>query len=162
MSTKKKASTAAYKIPIEQVMAAVDLRIGDYYGKLSDEGRKAVNTYMTQRWASQVQGDREVQEHYLVSINKLSNIDYIATTSRHEEMRWRVIALSGLGSKLWHEFIKPKGQKKDKLTVWLTERFPSLADDEIELFREINGNDFLEDMARSQNISDKDIKELFK
>jgi len=77
-------------------------------------------------------------------------------------MRWRVIALCGLGSKLRHEFIPPKGQKKDKLTAWLIERFPSLADEEIELFREINGNDFLEDMARAQNLSDKDIKELFK
>lgn len=162
MATKKKTSTAAYKVPIEQVMAAVDLRNGDYYSKLSDEDRKSVNTYMAQRWASQVQGSREVQEHYLVTINDLSNIDYIATTSQHDEMRWRVIALCGLGSKLRHEFIPPKGQKKDKLTAWLIERFPSLADEEIELFREINGNDFLEDMARAQNLSDKDIKELFK
>jgi hypothetical protein len=162
MATKKKTSTAAYKVPIEQVMAAVDLRNGDYYSKLSDEDRKSVNTYMAQRWASQVQGSREIQEHYLVTINDLSNIDYIATTSQHDEMRWRVIALCGLGSKLRHEFIPPKGQKKDKLTAWLIERFPSLADEEIELFREINGNDFLEDMARAQNLSDKDIKELFK
>lgn len=162
MATKKKTSTAAYKVPIEQVMAAADLRNGDYYSKLSDEDRKSVNTYMAQRWASQVQGSREVQEHYLVTINDLSNIDYIATTSQHDEMRWRVIALCGLGSKLRHEFIPPKGQKKDKLTAWLIERFPSLADEEIELFREINGNDFLEDMARAQNLSDKDIKELFK
>lgn len=162
MATKKKTSTAAYKVPIEQVMTAVDLRNGDYYSKLSDEDRKSVNTYMAQRWASQVQGSREIQEHYLVTINDLSNIDYIATTSQHDEMRWRVIALCGLGSKLRHEFIPPKGQKKDKLTAWLIERFPSLADEEIELFREINGNDFLEDMARAQNLSDKDIKELFK
>ena len=162
MATKKKTSTAAYKVPIEQVMAAVDLRNGDYYSKLSDEDRKSVNTYMAQRWASQVQGSREIQEHYLITINDLSNIDYIATTSQHDEMRWRVIALCGLGSKLRHEFIPPKGQKKDKLTAWLIERFPSLADEEIELFREINGNDFLEDMARAQNLSDKDIKELFK
>jgi hypothetical protein len=162
MATKKKTSTAAYKVPIDQVMAAVDLRNGDYYSKLSDEDRKSVNTFMAQRWASQVQGSREIQEHYLVTINDLSNIDYIATTSQHDEMRWRVIALCGLGSKLRHEFIPPKGQKKDKLTAWLIERFPSLADEEIELFREINGDDFLEDMARAQNLSDKDIKELFK
>jgi hypothetical protein len=162
MATKKKTSTAAYKVPIDQVMTAVDLRNGDYYSKLSDEDRKSVNTFMAQRWASQVQGSREVQEHYLVTINDLSNIDYIATTSQHDEMRWRVIALCGLGSKLRHEFIPPKGQKKDKLTAWLIERFPSLADEEIELFREINGDDFLEDMARAQNLSDKDIKELFK
>lgn len=162
MATKKKTGTAAYKVPIKQVMAAVDLRNGDYYSKLSDEDRKAVNTFMTQRWASQVQGSREIQEHYLVTINNLSNIDYIATTSQHDEMRWRVITLCGLGSKLRHEFIPPRGQKKDKLTAWLIERFPSLSDDEIGLFREINGDDFFEEVARSQNTSDKDIKELFK
>jgi len=162
MVAKKKSSSASYKVPIDQVMSAVDLRNGDYYSKLSDEDRKSVNTFMSQRWASQVQGSREIQEHYLVTINDLSNIDYIATTSQHDEMRWRVIALCGLGSKLRHEFIPPRGQKKDKLTAWLIERFPSLSDDEIELFREINGNDFLEEIARSQNISDKDLKELFK
>lgn len=162
MATKKKSSSAAYRIPIDQVMSAVDRRNGDYYSKLTNEDRKSVNTFMTQRWASQVQGSREIQEHYLVTINDLSNIDYIATTSQHDEMRWRVIALCGLGSKLRHEFIPPRGQKKDRLTAWLIERFPSLSDDEIELFREINGNDSLEEIARSQNVSDNDIKELFK
>jgi hypothetical protein len=163
MATKKKApASAAYKLPIEQVMAAVDLRKGDYYSTLGHEDLKALNTFMAQRWASQVQGSREVQEHYLTTVNDLSNIDYIAVTSKHEELRWRVLALCGLGTKLRHEFVPPKAQKKDKLTAWLIEQFPAMSDDEIELFRDLNGPDVLEEIAVAQNMGNKELKELFK
>jgi hypothetical protein len=163
MATKKKEpASAKFQLPIEQVMAAVDLRKGDYYSKLDDEGRKALSTYMAQRWASQVQGTRDVQEEYLLNVNDYSNIDYIATTSAHEELRWRVLALVGLGVKLRHEFVPPKAQKKDKLTAWLIEQFPNLGDEEIELFRSLNGEDVLEGIAKSQNMGNKDLKDLFK
>ena len=163
MATKKKApASAAYKLPIEQVMAAVDLRKGDYYAKLEPEDVKALSTFMVQRWASQVQGSREVQEQYLLNVNDYSNIDYIATSSKHEELRWRVLALCGLGFKQRHEFIPPRNAKKDKLTAWLIEQFPAMSDDEIELFRTINGNDVLEDIAVSKNTGNKDLKDLFK
>jgi hypothetical protein len=163
MATKKKATaSAAYKLPIEQVMSAVDLRKGDYYSSLSDEDVKSLSTFMSQRWASQVQGDLEVQEQYLLNVNDYSNIDYIATTSEHEELRWRVLALCGLGFKMRHEFIPPKNSKKDKLAIWLVEQFPAMSDDEIELFRTINGKEVLEDIAVSKNMGNKDLKELFK
>ena len=143
-------------------MAAIDLRKGDFYSKLDDEGRKALSTYMAQRWASQVQGTREVQEEYLLNVNDYSNVDYIATTSAHEELRWRSLALVGLGVKLRHEFIPPKAQKKDKLSAWLIEQFPNLGDDEIELFRMLNDENVLESIAKSQNMGNKDLKDLFK
>jgi len=163
MATKKKApASAAYKLPIEQVMAAVDLRKGDYHSKLGAEDQKAVSTFMAQRWASQVQGSRDVQEHYLTAVNDLSNIDYVAVTSEHEELRWRVLALCGLGTKLRHEFVPPKSQKKDKLSAWLIEQFPSMSDDEIDLFRTLNGQEVLEEIAVSQNMGNKDLKDLFK
>lgn len=165
MATKKpataKKATAAYKIPIEQVMAAVDLRKGDYYSKLEPDDLKSLNTFMAQRWASQVQGDLAVQEQYLLNVNDYSNLDYIATTSEHEEMRWRALALCGLGFKQRHEFIPPKGNKKDKLSAWLIDQFPNLSDVEIELFRELNGES-LEDIAVAKNMGEKQLKDLFK
>ncbi len=163
MATKKKpAATAAYKLPIEQVMAAVDLRKGEYYTKLEPEELKSLSTYMSQRWASQVQGTRDIQEYYLTTVNDLSNLDYVATKSEHDELRWRVLALCGLGQKMRHEFIPPKGAKKDKLTAWLLEQFPALRDDEIELFRTLNGDEVLADIAVHKNVGNKDLKELFK
>ena len=162
MATKKAPATAAYKLPIDRVMAAIDYRKGNFYSELNADDTKALSTYMAQRWASQVQGEREVQEHYLITINELSNLDYIATTSAHEELRWRTMALVGLGKKLRHEFIPPKGQKKDKLTNWLIEQFPHMKNDEIELFRPLNGDDVLENIAVVKNTGNKDLKELFK
>ena len=163
MATKKKApATAKYQLPIDQVMSAVDLRRGDYYSKLEPDELKSLSTYMAQRWGSQVQGTQDLQEYYLTTVNDLSNLDYISVGSNHDELRWRSLALCGIGYKMRHEFIPPKGAKKDKLTAWLIEQFPSLGDDEIELFRELNGNDVLEDIAVSKNMGNKDLKELFK
>jgi hypothetical protein len=163
MPPKKKATASAqYKLPIDQVMRAVDLRNGDYYTKLDDTSKKDLSTFMAQRWASQVRGEQDIQEHYLLMVNDLSNIDYIATTSAHEELRWRVLSLVGLGIKMQHEFIPPKGKKKDKLTEWLIELFPNLGDKEIELFRAINPESELQEIAEHTNMSNKRTKELFK
>lgn len=163
MATKKKeTATARHQVPIDQVMAAVDLRKKNYYDGLSEEDRKAVNVYMSQRWASQVQGSRDVQEHYLLMVNDLSNIDFVATTSAHEELRWQVLSLVGLGQRLRHEFVPPRGQKKDRLTEWLTELFPQFSEEEIKLFREINDETVFKESAESMNIADKKIKDLFK
>lgn len=163
MATKKKETASAkHQVPIDQVMSAIDLRKKNYYETLSEEDQKAVNLYMSQRWASQVQGSRDIQEHYLLMVNDLSNIDFVATTSAHEELRWRVLSLIGLGQKLRHEFIPPKGQKKDRLSEWLIELFPHLGEEEIELFRTINDGDVLKEAAESMNVADKKLKELFK
>ncbi|MDB2315382.1 hypothetical protein N9V27_00225 [bacterium] len=161
MPAKKKAS-AVHKVNIHEIMNAIDYRNGNYYTDLDDESKKSVSTYMAQRWASQVQGSQEIQEHYLLMVNDLSNIDYIATTSGHEELRYRVLALIGLGQKLRHEFVPPKGAKKDKLREWLLELLPHCNDDEVELFREINDSSVLQDIATAKNTSDKKLKDLFK
>lgn len=162
MAVKKEPASAKHKMPIDQVMSAVDYRRRKFYEDLTDEQRKEVNLYMTQRWASQVQGDRELQEHYLLMVNDLSNIDFVATTSAHDELRWRVLALIGLGQKMRHEFVPPRGQKKDRIAEWLRELFPQLSDEEIELFRTINDQDVLKEAAGAMNVADKKVKELFK
>lgn len=162
MPKKKDTAGVEYKVDINRVMAAIDLRNRKFYGDLDDESRKSVNLYMAQRWASQVQGDRELQEHYLLMVNDLSNIDFVATTSAHDELRWRVLALVGLGQKMRHEFVPPRGQRKDRLSEWLQEIHPHLSDDEINLFRDINGTDALKEAAEAMNLADKKVKDLFK
>lgn len=153
----------AAKFPIDRVMRAIDQRDRGFWTGLSDEEKKQVNSYMAQRWASAVQSnDLEVQEHYLLMVNDLCNIDYVATTSAHEELRWMMLSLVGLGVKLRHDFIKPKGVKKDRIREWLIELYPQLSDDEIDLFRAINPTDVLEEMAHQMNVADKKVKELFK
>lgn len=163
MATKKKEpASARHQLPIDQVMAAVDLRKKNFYNSLSEEDQRALNLYMAQRWASQVQGSRDIQEHYLLMVNDLCNIDFVATTSAHEELRWQVLSLVGLGQKLRHEFVPPKGQKKDRITEWLIELFPHLGEEEIELFKVINDGDTLKEAAEAMNVADKKIKDLFK
>ena len=161
MVKKKEKPTAKPQLPIAEVMAALDRRDGNYYSRLDDEKKKQLSTYMSQRWASQVQGDRDIQEYYLTMINDLSNIDYVATTSGHEELRWRVLALCGLGQKMRHEFVPPKGRKKDKVSEWLCELYPNLSEDEIELFRAINDVDVLSNAAQQMNVSQKKVKDIF-
>lgn len=162
MPKKKSTATAEYRVPIDQIMSGIDLRKRKFYEDLDEESRRDVNLYMAQRWASQVQGPRELQEHYLLMVNDLSNLDFVATTSAHEELRWRVLALVGLGQKMRHEFVPPRGQKKDRLAEWLQELHPQLSDEEINLFRDINGPDVLKEAAEAMNLADKKIKELFK
>jgi hypothetical protein len=152
---------------VDRAMRAVDLRDRSFWSSLDDEEKKLatkyINSYMAQRWASSIQSnDLEVQEHYLLMVNDLCNIDYVATTSAHEELRWMVLSLIGLGAKLKHELIPPRGVKKDRIREWLIELYPQFGEGEIDLFREINPPDVLEESARAMNVADKRLKDLFK
>jgi hypothetical protein len=46
--------------------------------------------------------------------------------------------------------------------MWLIEQFPSMSDEEIELFRTINDKNVFENIAVSKNMGNKEFNDLFK
>ena len=58
-------------LQIKDIMAAVDRKDYGFYERLTDEQRKSMNLWMTQRYASSVQG--KLAGHYLVMINEFMN-----------------------------------------------------------------------------------------
>lgn len=148
-------------LQIKDIMAAVDRKDYNYYSRLTDEQRKSLNLWMTQRYASSVQG--KLAGHYLVIINEFMNIHW-SDISKHPELQWKLMCLAGTGKTQFHPFVKvPKAKrKKDKIGELIKELFPLLKNDELDLFLEINSKEELKTIAVENGIDDKTIDEAFK
>ena len=147
-------------LQIKDIMAAVDRKDYEYYSRLTDEQRKSLNLWMTQRYASSVQG--KYAGHYLVMINEIMNTNW-SDISKHPELQWKLMCLAGVGKSQFHPFVKvPKAKrKKDKVEEMVREIFPLAKTDEVELLMNMNTKDDLKVLAEIHGFDDKSIKEIF-
>tara|TARA_Y100001937_G_scaffold126518_1_gene195983 strand:+ start:1544 stop:2008 length:465 start_codon:yes stop_codon:yes gene_type:complete len=147
-------------LQIKDIMAAVDRKDYEYYSRLTDEQRKSLNLWMTQRYASSVQG--KYAGHYLVMINEFMNTNW-SDISKHPELQWKLMCLAGVGKSQFHPFVKvPKAKrKKDKVEEMVREIFPLAKTDEVELLMNMNTKDDLKVLAEIHGFDDKSIKEIF-
>ena len=147
-------------LQIKDIMAAVDRKDYEYYSRLTDEQRKSLNLWMTQRYASSVQG--KYAGHYLVMINEFMNTNW-SDISKHPELQWKLMCLAGVGKSQFHPFVKvPKAKrKKDKVEEMIREIFPLAKTDEVELLMNMNTKDDLKVLAEIHGFDDKSIKEIF-
>jgi len=148
-------------LQIKDIMAAVDRKDYNYYTNLTDEQRKSMNLWMTQRYASSVQG--KFAGHYLVMVNEFMNTNW-SDVSKHPELQWKLMCLAGTGKVQFHPFVKvPKAKrKKNKVEELVRELFPLLKNDEIELFLKMNSNIDIKELAIESGVDDKTLDEAFK
>ena len=148
-------------LQFKDIMAAVDRKDYGYYERLTDEQRKSLNLWMTQRYASSVQG--KFAGHYLVMINEFMNTHW-SDVSKHPELQWKLMCLAGTGKPQFHPFVKvPKAKrKKDRVEEIIRELFPLLKNDEIELFLKMNSKEELKVLAMESGVDDKTLDEAFK
>jgi hypothetical protein len=64
---------ATAKLDIKRELKALDTKDYDFYDNLSDDEKKAFNPYILMRYASNVQGDVDIQEWFVEMINECIN-----------------------------------------------------------------------------------------
>ena len=149
------------QIPLADVMLAIDRKNRSWYDNLSDEQVKAFSAWMMMRYASSVQGGNAAS--YLFMVNECVNKNFM-DLSKHPELQWLLFTLCGSGKKEFHPYIKPptSRKKKNKVAEWLSEQYPLMKADEINMLMEINDTEDFKSLAREAGMTDKEIKELFK
>lgn len=148
------------KIPLKDMLGAIDRNDFDFYSRLDEEQRKAFSPWLAMRYASSASG--VAAYHYLLMVNDIVNVDF-SLLKKHPELQWKLLAVCGMGSNQYHPYIAPgKKKKKNKIEKLLHERYPTLNADELELLIEINDTEALKELARDNGLDDKEIKELFK
>lgn len=159
------------KIPLGDMLSAIDRNDFDFYSRLSDELKEVFEPWLAMRFASHVSGVREVAFCYLMDVNNNVNTNFSVLSPRknddypgHPELQWKLLATCGLGKKRNHFPLinPPKKRKKNKLETLLMDRYPTLNKNELELLMEINDTNSLKELAQDTGLSNKDIKELFK
>jgi|TARA_B110000971_G_C20033920_1_gene513092 hypothetical protein len=147
-------------IPLKDIMAALDKRDRGFYNRLSPEQKKAFSAWMMMRYASSVQGKDAA--HYIYMTNELVNKDF-SEVSKHPELQWLLLSAAGVGKIQFHPYLKPPNskKKKDKVRTMLSEIYPHMKHDEIEILFTINTKDELKEFAKDHGHDDKSIKDIF-
>lgn len=148
------------KIPLNDVLQAVDRRDFGWYSRLSDEHKKKWSSWLFLRYVSSVKGSGA--GNALLDTNEFVNKNY-TDLYKHDELIWKLMCLTGTGKKQFHEWIKPptSTKKKDKISEFVSNIYPHMKADEIDLFRQLNSDDDIKLMASDTGMTDKDIEEVF-
>jgi hypothetical protein len=147
------------KLSIARQMRALDGKIRDFPGTLTDEERREFSEYMMIRWSSSVQGSTELQQYYLLSCNENLNKHFF-DLAKYPELQWLAAPTvsPGMGN-FTHDWIKQKKRESNNKTVkFLRNFYPDYRDDELELLAKLNTTEELKQLARKHGWDDKRIK----
>lgn len=128
------------KLSINNEMAQFDQKNRAFYDELTDEEKKKFSNFLMIRYGSSVQGGKDLQEFYLISCNARLNKHFFAI-NKHPKLQWlcATTVSPDMGPQR-HNWIAPKKKEAGVtgLKKQLSELFPTLKDDEIELMAKIN------------------------
>jgi hypothetical protein len=127
------------KLNIKNEMRQLNRKNRNFYRDLTDEERKKFSNYLMIRWASCVDGSKDLQEFYLIATNERLNKHFF-TINRHPQLQW-LCATSvspGLGTQD-HNWIVPKKKEAgvSSMKKQLAEIYPHMKDDELEVMAKI-------------------------
>lgn len=138
------------KLNIVNEMRQLDRKNRNFYRDLTDEERKKFSNYLMIRWASSVEGSKDLQEFYLISTNERLNKHFF-TINRHPELQWLcATAVSPDMGTPRHNWIAPKKKEASASAIkkQLAELFPTYKEDELALLASITTKKELDQYIR--------------
>ena len=153
---------AQTKLPIKDILAAVDMNAKSVWKELTDEERKQVSFWLLNRYVSAVQGSREEQELAVFKTNEYYNKHFntigVGKENGHQELMWQLLCMSGAWDKIkFHPYIgfKKKGANNNAAIKLLEKVYPNMKNNEVELLAGISTKKELKQLAEDYNIEAK-------
>ena len=148
---------ALQKLPIKDILAAMDMGAKNVWDELSDEERKQINFWLLNRYVSYVNGNRDAQELAVFKTNEYYNKNWNEFGTRHPKLQWQLLCQSGNTGKI--EFHKWIGFKKkvgnNNAINFLQKLYPTMKQDEVELLARISTKKELKELAKDHDIDVK-------
>jgi hypothetical protein len=161
----------AEKLQFNEILLAVNLNSKDVWKELDDDQKKALKKdfFLLNKLVSAVKSsDVDIASHYVLAVNEFFNKHW-NTLQKHPQLLWQLLCLCGHESKrkYSHEWLKVKSKlKSDKINSpilkFLSELYPNMKTDELELLTNITSLDDAKELAKSHGYSDKEIAKMFK
>ena len=143
----------------KRVLPALDTRNKKLYENLSEEEMKGFSPWLVQRYLSSTESaNNAVIEHYLIMTNDIVNVNFSEVND--PEMTWKLMSMVGIGKSLKHPYIAPGGgkrKKKNAFKAWLSEQYPHLDDQELDIWISNLDKKSAKDMLEQYHVKDKDI-----
>jgi hypothetical protein len=147
-------------LDIKRELKAVDLKDYDFYDKLTPEEQKEFSPYVLMRFVSNVQGDRDVQEHFLEMTNELLNKNHWLLSKDHKALLWKLYAAVGVGMPAFHPYIAAgKKEKAVKIEKLLCDIYPAMKMSDIRLLASLMDKKDKEELFDKMGFDKKQRKE---
>lgn len=149
---------AQTKLPIKDILAAIDMGAKNVWDEITDEEKKQVSFWLLNRYVSSVKGNRESQELAVFKTNEYYNKNYMEV-SKHPKLQWQLLCMSGnTGDIKFHQWIghKKKASSDNNKAVKLLEQiYPNMKQDEVELLARTSTKKELKQLAEEYGIDVK-------
>ena len=149
---------AQQKLPLKDILAAVDMGAKTVWDELDDEERKQVSFWLLNRYVSSVNGNREDQELAIFKTNEYYNKDYMVV-SKHSKLMWQLLCQAGNTGKIqfhqWIGFKKKSSKTNDDGVKLLSRIYPNMKLDEMENLVSISTTKELKELAEEHGIESK-------
>ena len=145
---------AQQKLPIKDILAAIDIGAKSVWDEFSDEERKQVSFWLLNRYVSSVKGNREKQELAIFKTNEYYNKNYM-DISKHPKLQWQLLCMSGATGKIeFHQWIgfKKKTSDNNKAAKLIETIYPNMKQDEVELLAATSTKKEIKQLAEEHGI----------
>src|SRR6056300_227912 len=94
------------KLPLKDILAAIDMGAKSVWDEFSDEERKQISFWLMNRYASSIRGKRDKQELAVFKTNEYYNKNWNVIGTRHPKLQWQLLCQSGNTKKIeYHQWI---------------------------------------------------------
>jgi len=149
----------ANKLPIKDILAAIDMNAKEVWKELEPDERKQVSFWLLNRYASSVSGIREKQELAVLKTNEYYNKYFndigVGKDNGHPQLMWQLLCASAGTEQIeFHKWIgfKKKGGNNDKAVKLLERIYPNMKTDEVELLAGLSTKKELKQLAEEHGI----------
>ena len=149
---------ASEKLPIKDILAAIDMGATNVWDELSDDEKKQISFWLLNRWVSSIQGKREDVELAVFKTNEYYNKNWNSLSTKHPKLQWQLLCMAGntgdIKDHQWIGFAK-KDAGNSKAVKLIQEIYPHLKNDEVELLARISTKKELKELAAEYDIDVK-------
>jgi hypothetical protein len=143
------------KLPLKDILGAIDMGAKSVYDELSDEERKSINYWLLNRYVSSINGNYEKQALAVFKTNEYYNKNWNELGTRHPKLQWQLLCQAGNTGKIeFHKWIgfKQKGKSNSKAIKLLEKIFPNMKQDEVEILARLSTKKELKQLAEEHGI----------
>jgi hypothetical protein len=146
----------------KELIPAIDMGFKELYDAASDIGRKDIqlDLWNLNRYISSVKGNFEKEALAIFKVNEYYNKNWAVLGAKHPKLQWQLLCVAGkTGKKEFHPWIglKKKKDTSSKAVKFLSQLYPEMKLDEVELLARISTTKEIKELAKEHGYDKIDI-----
>ena len=143
--------TKTNKLPLKDILAAIDMNAKNVWDELSDDERKQVSFYLLNRYVSAIKGKTEDKQLQIFKTNQYYNKNFF-TLTKHKKLLWVLTSMCGAETQQFHPWIKPMKRVPNKSLKKLQQIYPTWKEQDLETLDKVITDRELEELIEAHGI----------